>query len=94
MKKGRKAYVGKNGNRENWGKNVSTSPVAHGPRWGSAVGWRVPVHLWPEAFEVQVVAEAIYVVNPDSYLGSSTRKEIEYAEAQGKEIQYMESIGW
>ncbi len=36
------------------------------------------------------MAEAIYVVNPGGYIGSSTRKEIEYAKAQGKEIMYLE----
>ena len=34
------------------------------------------------------MAEAIYVINPGGYIGSSTRKEIEYAEAQGKQVLY------
>jgi hypothetical protein len=36
------------------------------------------------------MAEAIYVVNPGGYIGSSTAREIAYAKAHGKEIQYME----
>lgn len=38
------------------------------------------------------LARAIYVINKDGYIGSSTRSEIEYANATGKEIYYMESI--
>lgn len=36
------------------------------------------------------MAEAIYVINPGGYIGSSTRKEIEYAKAQEKQVQYLE----
>ncbi|MFA7089325.1 MAG: hypothetical protein WC128_04820 [Bacteroidales bacterium] len=36
------------------------------------------------------MAQAIYVINKDGYIGSSTRSEIEYAKAAGKEIYYME----
>jgi len=36
------------------------------------------------------LAQAIYVINRDGYIGSSTRSEIEYAKAAGKEIFYME----
>ena len=36
------------------------------------------------------LADAIYVVNVDGYIGESVRSEIEYARAMGKEILYME----
>ena len=36
------------------------------------------------------LADAIYVINKDGYIDNSTKSEIEYAEAQGKEIMYME----
>ncbi len=36
------------------------------------------------------MAQAIYVINKNGYIGSSTRSEIEYAKAAGKEIYYME----
>jgi hypothetical protein len=36
------------------------------------------------------MAEAIYVINRNGYIGSSTAREITYAKTQGKEIQYME----
>jgi hypothetical protein len=36
------------------------------------------------------LAQAIYVINKDGYIGNSTRSEIEYAKAAGKEIYYME----
>lgn len=35
------------------------------------------------------MADGIYVVNVDGYIGSSTRSEIEYAKRQGKEILYL-----
>ncbi len=36
------------------------------------------------------MADEIYVINVGGYIGSSTRSEIEYAEATGKPIQYLE----
>lgn len=37
------------------------------------------------------LADAIYVINKDGYIGASTRSEIEYAKAHGKEIIFMEA---
>ncbi len=37
------------------------------------------------------IADGIYVVNVDGYIGSSTRSEIEYAKKTGKEIYYLVS---
>lgn len=36
------------------------------------------------------MADSIYVINKDGYIGDSTRSEIEYAEAHGKIVRYME----
>lgn len=36
------------------------------------------------------LADAIYVVNPDGYVGDSVRREIEYAREKGKEIMFFE----
>ena len=38
------------------------------------------------------ISDAIYVVNVDGYIGSSTNKEIEYAKKIGKEVIYLEPI--
>ena len=38
------------------------------------------------------MADAIYVINVNGYIGSSTRSEIEYAKANGKEVFYLEPI--
>lgn len=35
------------------------------------------------------MSDAIYVINKDGYIGTSTQSEIEYAQKTGKEIQYM-----
>ena len=36
------------------------------------------------------MADEIYVINKNNYIGNSTMSEIKYAEAQGKVINYME----
>lgn len=36
------------------------------------------------------MADAIYVINVGGYIGESTRREIEYARSQGKEVLFME----
>ena len=36
------------------------------------------------------MADEIYVINVGGYIGSSTRSEIEYAEAAGKPVRYLE----
>lgn len=35
------------------------------------------------------MSDAIFVIDVDGYIGSSTRSEIEYAKATGKEIMYL-----
>ena len=37
------------------------------------------------------MADAIYVINVDGYIGESTRSEIEYARTHGKRIMYLEN---
>ena len=37
------------------------------------------------------MADSIYVINVGGYIGSSTRSEIEYAKAKGKEVRYLEN---
>ena len=36
------------------------------------------------------MADAIYVINVDGYIGSSTRSEIEYARNNGKQVFFLE----
>ena len=36
------------------------------------------------------MADEIFVINVDGYIGSSTRSEIEYAKATGKSVRYLE----
>ena len=36
------------------------------------------------------MADAIYVINKDGYIGASTRSEIKYAIAHGKQVIFME----
>lgn len=36
------------------------------------------------------LADEIFVINVDGYIGESTRREIAYAEAHGKKVNYLE----
>ena len=36
------------------------------------------------------MADSIFVINVGGYIGESTKLEIEYAKAQGKEVRYLE----
>ena len=38
------------------------------------------------------LSDSIYVVNPDGYIGQSTKEEIEYAISKGKKIMSLEPI--
>ena len=38
------------------------------------------------------MADEIFVINVDGYIGSSTRSEIEYAKAMGKPVRYLEEV--
>ena len=38
------------------------------------------------------MADEIFVINVDGYIGESTRSEIEYAKQNGKVINYLENI--
>ncbi|MDO4648174.1 MAG: hypothetical protein Q4B26_05940 [Eubacteriales bacterium] len=38
------------------------------------------------------MADSIYVINVGGYIGDSTRSEIAYAEANGKNVEYLEQI--
>lgn len=38
------------------------------------------------------MADEIFVINKNGYIGSSTKSEIEYAEATGKTVRYLETI--
>ena len=38
------------------------------------------------------MADEIYVINVDGYIGSSTRSEIEHAIATGKTVRYLEPL--
>jgi hypothetical protein len=40
------------------------------------------------------LADEILVLNVDDYIGESTGREIEHAEAQGKRVRYLEPHGW
>ena len=38
------------------------------------------------------MADEIFVINVDGYIGSSTRSEIEYAKEAGKPVRYLEPV--
>ena len=38
------------------------------------------------------IADEIYVINVDGYIGESTKREIAYAEKTGKKVNYLEPV--
>ena len=38
------------------------------------------------------MADEIYVINVDGYIGESTKREIAYAEKTGKNVNYLEPV--
>ena len=38
------------------------------------------------------MADEIFVINVDGYIGSSTKSEIEYAKATGKAVRYLKAV--
>ena len=38
------------------------------------------------------LADLVFVVNPDGYIGESTEKEIRYAVAVGKKVEYLKEM--
>ncbi len=38
------------------------------------------------------LADEVFVINKDGYIGNSTKREIEYAEAQGKPVRYLVEV--
>ncbi len=38
------------------------------------------------------IADEIFVINDDGYIGESTRQEIEYAQKTGKAVRYLEDL--
>lgn len=46
-------------------------------------------HLDALHFRKIDISDGIFVVNPGGYIGSSTKREIAYAQAQGKTVEWM-----
>ena len=60
---------------------------------GEALGQEVADRLDELHLRKIDLADFVFVLNVDGYIGSSTRKEIEYAEKIGRPVQYMEERG-
>lgn len=71
------------------------------PEWfAKEKGWKGHHHFGEQAGKKEIldelhlrkidIADEVFIVNRDGYIGESTRKEIEYAENLGKPIVYLE----
>jgi len=68
--------------------HASSSVAAHGEDVGITPEEKVALD---ELHKRKIdLADEVLVLNVGGYIGSSTRSEIEYAEAHGKAIRYME----
>lgn len=47
-------------------------------------------HLLNYHLKKNDLADEVFVVNKNGYIGKSTRREIKYAKSKGKPMQYME----
>ena len=61
--------------------------------YGKAEGMRdypeeLAKHLFDLHLDKILISEGIFVVDVDGYLGESTKKEIEFAEENGKSVKY------
>ncbi len=62
-------------------------------------GWNKPDHLGEQSGTKAVLdelhlrkidlANEVFVINKDGYIGESTKREIEYAKAKGKPVHYL-----
>lgn len=59
---------------------------------GEALGQDVADKLDELHFRKIDLADRVFVLNVDGYIGDSTRKEIEYAASKDKPIQYLEAL--
>jgi hypothetical protein len=59
---------------------------------GEALGQEVADMLDELHLKKIDLADFVYVLNVDGYIGESTAKEVEYAKAKNKPIQYLEPI--
>lgn len=73
------------------------------PEWfAKEQGWKGLDHFGEQAGRKEILdelhlrkidlADRVFVINKDGYIGESTRKEIEYAEHLRKPVQYLEEI--
>ncbi len=59
---------------------------------GEALGQDVADRLDELHFRKIDLADEVYVLNVDGYIGESTRKEIEYAKSKDKPIRYLQAL--
>ena len=57
---------------------------------GEALQYEVKAMLDRQHLAKIDLADEIFVINVDNYIGDSTRKEIEYAKAKGKHVGFLE----
>lgn len=56
------------------------------PEWGTA-----PKNMLDELHKRKIdLADEVFVINVEGYIGESTRSEIEYAKQHGKLVRYLE----
>ena len=71
------------------------------PKWYAELqGWKELDHFGEQSGRKKVLdelhlrkidlADEVFVINKDGYIGESTKREIEYAKAKGKPIFYSE----
>jgi hypothetical protein len=66
------------------------SEAAHGEKWGCTIEQKIALD---ELHKRKIdLADEVFVLNVGGYIGESTRSEIEYAQALGMPIRYLEPL--
>ena len=73
------------------------------PSWyAKEQGWKEPAHLGEQSGTKEALdelhlrkidlADEVFVINLDGYIGKSTKREIEYARGKGKPVHYWNQV--
>ena len=68
--------------------NITLPPAIYGKIEGIEYPKELAMHLYNLHLDKIAISDGIFVVDPEGYLGDSTRKEIAYAQKNGKSIRY------
>ncbi len=67
---------------------IPLPPAIYGKAEGIEYSEELSQKLWEIHLDKIRISDEIFVINPEGYLGDSTKKEIEFAKSLGKVVRY------